>query len=126
MVADFLITTSLKLGAGLISLEINGELGMAHEHACQPKDKTGDFMKALLKHGFNANNIASDLAIRCSAKFQIFAKLTIEIVIRLSQLLSGLPELRAGITQKAMIDFSQDENRYVSCMLLLQSFVVWS
>ena len=113
LVADFLITTDLTIGDGLLSLELTGELGMAHEHTCQPKDKTGDFMKALLTHGFSANSISSDLAIPCSAKFQIFAQLKFSVVLKLNKIRSGLPDLRVGMTQKALIDYNQNENRYV-------------
>ena len=108
LVADFLVTTSLTIGGDILSLEINGELGMAHEHRCQPRDKTGDFTKALLEHGFNANNIASDLAIACSAKFQIFAMLSIGITLRLSRILDILPDLVVNIEQKALLDYNQN------------------
>ena len=110
LVADFLITSELILQAGdLLELTVNGALGMAHKHTCESEDRTGDFVKAMLEHGFNANGIAADLAIPCSAEFQIFAELEIDITLRLSKILDFLPDLAdVVLTQKALIDYSQN------------------
>eukprot|EP00956_Cyclotella_meneghiniana_P042412 scaffold248448_cov55-Cyclotella_meneghiniana.AAC.2 len=108
LVADFLITTRLEIKAGIFELTVNGTLGSAHKHTCESEDRTGDFVKAMLARGFNAKEISSDLGISCSAYFQLFAELDITVVLKLSKILSFLPDLSASIKQKALVDYEQN------------------
>jgi len=108
MVPHFFAHFHLKVNAPLLSIDIDGNLGMASSNSCGSSDTITDKFLGSLKNSFAASELGN--TEECDVAVQLFGSATSSITLALPDF-PDVDDLKLGpVTVASSIDFSRNYN----------------